>query len=177
MTLGQSDIIYILFVILLGFIMLIVFSNSTSKKYSIPSGVEVYQDMAPGGKILRSHRYGLTGKPDKVIKKRNRLIIYEYKSTSADKPRKGHLLQMGVYFIILEEMYPGSIVDYGILKYRDHSYRVENTQKLKEDVLIVADNMRKIASVSGYPVRNHNNPGRCFKCPFKTGCSQSLIIA
>ncbi len=175
--LAQGDVTFILFVVLLGFIILIVFGSSSSKKYSVPRGTEIYQDMQSSGKVLRSHRYGLTGKPDKVIRKRNRIVVYEYKSGSAERPKRGHLLQMGAYFIILEETYPEYIVDYGILKYRDHTYRIENSQKLRDDVLKTAHMMRNIASVNGYPARNHSNPGKCFKCPFKSGCSQSLIIA
>lgn len=177
MILSQSDITYLLFIILLGFIMLIVTGSSTSRKYSVPAGTEIYQDMHSSGKVLRSHRFGITGKPDKVIRKRNKIIVYEYKSSSAERPRRGHLLQMGAYFLILEEMFPQYMVDYGILKYRDHTYRIENTQKLRDDVVNAAHLMRNIASVDGYPARNHSNPGRCFKCPFKSGCSQSLIIA
>ncbi len=173
----QTELIFILIVALLAFIILIAFGASSSKKYSVPRGTEIYQDMQTSGKVLRSHRWGLTGKPDKIIRKRNRLVVYEYKNSRAEKPRRGHLLQMGAYFLILEETYPQYTVDYGILKYRNHTYRIENSQKLRDDVIKGADMMRKIASVDGYPVRNHNNPGRCFKCPFKTNCSQSLIIS
>lgn len=177
MIIQQQDITFILFVVLLAFIILIALGRSSTKKYQVPRGTEVYQDMQNPGKVLTSHRWGLTGKPDKIIKKRNRLVIYEYKNSRAEKPRRGHLLQIGAYFLILEEVYPNHIVDYAILKYRDHTYRIENSQKLREDVIKAADMMRQIASVEGYPVRNHSNPGRCFKCPFKTNCSQSLIIA
>lgn len=177
MIISQQDLTYILVVFLLAFIILIAMGATSSKKYSVPRGTEVYQDMQNSGKVLRSHRWGLTGKPDKIIKKRNRLVVYEYKSSRAEKPRRGHILQMGAYFLILEEVYPQYVMDYGILKYRDHTYRIENSQKLRDDVLKAADMMRNIASVEGYPVRNHSNPGRCFKCPFKSNCSQSLIIA
>lgn len=177
MIVPGQDLVVILFVILLAFIILLVMGATSSRKYYVPRGTEIYQDMESPGKVLRSHRWGLTGKPDKIIRKRNRIVVYEFKNTRAEKPRRGHVLQIGAYFLILEETYPQYIVDYGILKYRDHTYRIENSQKLRDDVIRTSDMMRNIASVEGYPVRNHSNPGRCFKCPFKANCSQSLIIA
>ncbi len=140
--------------------------------YSIPVGKAIYGDLQSEGKTLISRRYGLTGKPDRVIRKGDELIPYEFKSTEADSPRTGHLLQMGVYFLILEDNYAGAVIKKGVLKYRTRAFEVRNTPELRERVLRTAQLMR---SMRGVPRRNHDNPGKCFKCSFKEVCSQRLI--
>ncbi|MCL5665287.1 MAG: PD-(D/E)XK nuclease family protein [Candidatus Thermoplasmatota archaeon] len=170
-------LLILLIIVFIGFILLIVEGRSENRRYSIPSGREQYNDMESSGKVLRSHRFALTGKPDRVIRKKNKLIVYEFKSTRGNMPRTGHILQMGTYFIILEEMYPQYDVEYGILRYQDHTFRVENTQRLRDDVLEIADRIRATSEVPDFPVRNHNNPAKCLRCPFRESCSQSLIVA
>ena len=140
--------------------------------YSIPSGRAIYGDLQSEGKVLTSRRYGLTGKPDKVIRRGDEIIPYEFKSTEADSPRTGHLLQMGVYFLILEDNSAGAIIRKGVLKYRTRAFEVRNTPELRERVLRTAQLMR---ATRGIPRRNHDNPGKCFRCSFKDACSQRLI--
>ncbi|MHB8360870.1 MAG: CRISPR-associated protein Cas4 [Thermoplasmataceae archaeon] len=158
------------FVVLI-LILIVVFSKKR-QVYSIPAGRAIYGDLQSEGKVLISRRYGLTGKPDRVIRKGEEIIPYEFKSTESDTPRSGHLLQMGVYFIILEENYPGAVIKKGVLKYRSRAFEIRNTPELRERVLRMAELMR---SIRGVPRRNHENTGRCFKCSFKEVCSQRLI--
>ncbi|MEM0156391.1 MAG: Dna2/Cas4 domain-containing protein [Thermoplasmataceae archaeon] len=131
----------------------------------------MYGDMLTKGTVLRSERFRLTGKPDLVTRKGREIIPYEYKSGNADTPRSGHMLQMGVYFLLLEDLYHGSKIPFGILKYNNSTFRIENTYRLKSRVLAIADEIR---SVSGVPARNHDSSVRCFRCPYKDLCSQNL---
>jgi CRISPR-associated exonuclease Cas4 len=141
------------------------------RTYSVPAGKKLYGDMLTKGAVLRSEKYRLSGKPDMVTRKGREIIPYEYKSGNADTPRSGHMLQMGAYFLILEDLYPGSRIPYGILKYRNSTFRIENTSRLKSRVLLAAGEIR---AVSGIPARNHDSRVRCFRCPYKEVCSQNL---
>ncbi|MHB1708675.1 MAG: CRISPR-associated protein Cas4 [Thermoplasmataceae archaeon] len=161
-------LIFAVFVILV----LIVAASGKRKSFGVPRGKKIYGDMLTKGKVLRSERYFITGKPDLITRKGKLIVPYEYKSGNASEPRTGHLLQMGAYFIILGDMYPESIIKYGILKYGNSTFRVENTHGLRNRVLAITGEIR---ANSGIPARNHNNRGRCFRCPYKDLCSQNLI--
>lgn len=166
-------LVYLVLVFLLVlFIAIGILSARSRKKSAIPSGKAIYGDLMAEGRILKSARYRLTGKPDKIVRQGNTVIPYEYKSTDAKQPREGHMLQMAVYFVILEENYPDSRVEYGVLKYRNFGFRIENSRALREELLHVLDTMR---SDLGMPDRNHNNAGRCVHCSFRENCPQKLI--
>lgn len=162
----------ILSVFLAIMLILSVFLYSKRKTFAMPRGSAVYGDLRSEGKILHSARYGLSGKPDKVIQRGRQMIPYEYKSTNSNSPRPGHMLQMGAYFLILEEMYPGASIKYGVLKYRDYAFRIENSPQLQEKVTSTIREMRRI---EGMPERKHDNPRRCISCSFRETCSQRLI--
>ncbi len=142
------------------------------KSYAIPKGKEVYEDLETKGKILRSYRYGLSGKPDMIKRKGNMLIPYEYKTTDANIPRDGHIYQMVAYFIILADLYPHLEIPYGVLKYKNQAFRVDNIPENRNRLLRIMDEMR---STRMEPERNHSNSGRCFKCSYNEICQQKLI--
>ncbi|GEM_PF-1062847 len=163
--------------ILIMFLAMLYAGIRTRARYNIPRGESIYEDMLHGGKILRSTRYGLSGKPDRVIRRGGRLIVYEYKSGNAPTPRDGHVLQLGTYFIILQDLYPELTVSYGIINYRNQAFRIDNTRMLRERVIRVSENIREISSSGLVPLRNHGSVAKCLRCPFNDICSQSLIIA
>lgn len=163
-------ILFLLLLVGMGFL-----ASRLKKKegeYAIPKGKEVYEDLATHGRILRSLNYGLSGKPDMVVRKRNTLIPYEYKTTDAKTPRDGHIYQMVAYFLILEDLYPNMDVPYGVLKYKNQAFRIENIDENKERLLRIVGRMR---SDYGEPERNHSSSGRCFKCSFNEICEQKLF--
>lgn len=169
---GQYELYAILvFLIALLLYLSLVFSRS-KKKYAFPQGETVYGDLKAEGRILRSRTHGLSGKPDKVVQNKNLIIPYEYKSTNASRPREGHMLQMAAYFLILEENYPDNEVKYGVLKYKNYAFRIENSDSLKRELFMV---MKQIRSGTGMPERNHNNRGRCAFCSFRETCLKKLI--
>ncbi len=167
-----DPVVIVLLVAVLVFIALAVRALRTPARYSIPRGTQIYGDLLSEGRILRSTRYHLSGKPDKIVQSGRQIIPYELKSTIADRPREGHLLQMGVYFIILEEVYPDKMIPYGIIKYGNNTFRVDNTTRIKTAVMEIANQVR---GNYGIPTRNHRNNGKCYKCGFREGCVQSLI--
>src|SRR5947209_1146254 len=50
---------------------------------------------------LTSRRYGLTGRPDRLIRTGDTVIVEEWKS--ARQVRAWHRAQMGVYFLLVED--------------------------------------------------------------------------
>ncbi len=138
----------------------------------MPSGYPVYGDLRSEGKILRSLKYGITGKPDKVMQGPEGLVPYEYKTTDSTTPREGHMLQMAAYFLILEENFPAANVSHGVLKYRNTAFRIENSSELRMELLNVVERIRE---GRGMPERNHNSPRRCVFCSFRETCPQKLI--
>ncbi|HKJ96563.1 MAG TPA: CRISPR-associated protein Cas4 [Thermoplasmataceae archaeon] len=166
------EIYAILFLLIMLFVIMSAVLSRSRKKFAMPDGKAVYGDLMAEGKILRSRRYGLTGKPDKIVQNGKEVVPYEYKSTDAVRPREGHMLQMAAYFVILEENFPGSKVEYGILKYKNYAFRIENSQRLREELFNV---MGRIRGNLGMPEPNHNNPGRCVYCSFRGTCSKKLI--
>lgn len=154
------------------FIALAIRAMRTSVRYSIPRGNQIYGDLLSEGRTLRSTKYQISGKPDKIVQTGRQIIPYEFKSTVADRPREGHMLQMGIYFIILEELYPDKPMPYGIIKYGNNAFRIDNTTRLKTAAMEIANQIR---GNFGIPTRNHGNSGKCYKCGFRDGCLQSLI--
>jgi RecB family exonuclease len=141
--------------------------------YRVPKGQVVYGDMLSQAQVLTSKKYHLSGKPDKVIESKGSVIPYEFKSgTAGMSPWEPHRIQMGVYFIILQELYPDRDVSYGIIKYRNESFYVENTPELREIVLKRADTIRR---TRGLTYRNHDNPNKCAACKYREICKERLI--
>ncbi len=148
-------------------------NRSSGPISEIPRGTIIYGDLVSEGKVLVSRKHYLSGKPDKVVKNGNRIIPFEYKSgVSYDTPKHTHVLQMGVYFIILADLYEDYSIEYGILQYSNTKFEIQNTQELRDEVLAKADILRK---TQGIPIRNHNRPARCANCPYRNICRQRLI--
>ncbi len=160
--------------LLLSIIILYLIYYFLRKSSPEPGSRRIYSDLSSGGRIIVSKRYRISGKPDMIMRKGRNLIPFEYKSTDAERPRSGHLLQMAAYFLILEENFPESRIDHGILEYRRKKFRIENSRELREKLLKTVNEMRG-SDMSGK--RNHNNPGKCFRCSFKDSCLQNLITA
>ena len=87
-------------------------------------------------------------------------------------PRDGHIFQMVAYFLILSEMYPNMDIPYGVLKYKNQAFRIDNIPENRSRLLGIVDEMR---AQFMEPERNHSNSGRCFKCSFNEVCQQKLI--
>ncbi|MCL4314586.1 MAG: hypothetical protein M1454_02520 [Candidatus Thermoplasmatota archaeon] len=141
-------------------------------RMGIPSGKMLYADLESREQILVSRRYGITGRPDMVVRRGRSVIPYVYRRTDSDTPRKNHVVEMGAYFIILEEEFPGFVVPYGILRYGGRSFRVENNGRLKARALYIVNRIR---NDYGEPERNHSDKERCMRCPFSSACYQTLI--
>ena len=90
---------------------------------------------------LFSKRLLLTGRPDRIVKHGGLFIPEEWKSSKKVQP--WHLVQLGVYFILIEDHY-GVRPPHGFVVLQGgRRERVENTQDLRERVLAVAAEIRE----------------------------------
>ena len=89
---------------------------------------------------LTSHRLGLTGRPDRLIKTDGTIIVEEWKSARTLRP--WHRAQMGCYFLLIEEelrIRP----THGFIVCGDGTrHRIENTEELRAWVLELAGQIR-----------------------------------
>lgn len=148
--------------------------DSARREYGIPAGKVVYSDLNRSGKPLFSKQFGISGKPDYIIRdKANKLIPVELKSGYANKPHRGHVLQLAAYCLLIEEIY-GKAPPYGILVYgdgREHLIRFDDS--LRTDLLSTVNEMRRCWS-EGRPVRNHDSKRRCCSCLLREDCDYCL---
>lgn len=98
------------------------------------------------GAILYCAKYDLKGKPDYIFKKflSKQLVPIEIKSGEigdSDMPRKGDMLQLAAYFLIIQEVY-GVKPKFGRLVYKDHMFIIKNTMSLRRETIRMLSRMR-----------------------------------
>lgn len=152
-------------------------SNRLRRQSSLPQGEIVYEDASGlAGEILFSKRLGLSGKPDYLVEDRDGgLIPVEVKSGYAprgDEPYKSHSLQLAAYFILIEDVLrrPAS---YGLIRYRDRTLEVANTDELYEELMETMANMRRLLA-RGEARRSHDQKRRCAVCSMAHACDERL---
>ncbi|WP_352399410.1 hypothetical protein [Anaerotignum sp.] len=115
----------------------------------------IYADQKQGrknekdfGKLLYSAEFELQGKPDYIYKKRigKGVVPVELKSGLIGEdpvPHKGDLLQLGAYFLILEDVYKVR-PKFGRLIYQDYMFIVKNSKALRKEVQKTTKEMREM---------------------------------
>ena len=115
----------------------------------------IYADQKQGkrheedfGKLLYSAMYELQGKPDYVFQSPilKKIVPVELKSGEIDEedmPHHGDLLQLGAYFLILEDVY-GQKPPFGRIVYQDYMFEIRNTAKIRNEVLAPMKEMREM---------------------------------
>lgn len=120
---------------------------------------------------LYSARYGLAGRPDRIVQHRQGIIPEEWKSAKTLRP--WHRAQMGVYFILLEER-TGARPPFGNVVCGDGTrYRVENTEQLRDWVVDVADQIRAARKRVRDQISVSPKPGQCRPCGHRSQCRQA----
>jgi CRISPR-associated exonuclease Cas4 len=120
---------------------------------------------------LVSHRYGLTGRPDRLIRQAGMIIPEEWKSARRVWP--SHRAQMGCYFLLIEDQL-GVRPTHGFVVLGDGTrVRVENTEELRAWVLKVADQIRAARARIAQPIPVNPTPGQCRACGMRRHCGQA----
>ncbi|MGB9679260.1 MAG: CRISPR-associated protein Cas4 [Thermoanaerobacteraceae bacterium] len=103
-------------------------------------------------KLLKSDRYGISGKPDYIYQVGDELIPLELKSSKIkeETPYYKDVMQLVAYFLIIEETY-GKHVKRGRIVYQNVMFEIYNRKFLKKQLLIMLDNMRKMENGVFFP--------------------------
>lgn len=142
------------------------------KDLSIEGSVE-YVDLGPS-ELLISENYGISGKPDYILKVEGKMIPVEQKTGRVPKgPLFSHVLQVAAYCLILEDKL-GEPVPYGILRYGTDQHIIDFDEMLRKTLLQKISEMRAIAEENTQPHRNHNRPGKCAHCSRNSVCPERL---
>lgn len=121
--------------------------------------------------VLRSVRLGLVGRPDRIIRDGDSLVVEEWKSSRV--VRWSHVAQLGVYFLLVEERF-GVPASHGVVVCGDGSrHRVENTPDLRERVLAIAGQIRAARRQLVEPLPVAPPPAQCRSCGQRPNCRQS----
>jgi CRISPR-associated exonuclease Cas4 len=145
--------------------------DSLRKEFRVEGKIE-YIDM-DSAKAFRSNNFGLSGRPDYIIKLGEKLIPVEEKTGRTPKgPLYSHIIQVTAYCVLIEEAY-GSPPPYGIVKYPEHEFEIEYNEDQKRMLLGKLAEMRKAAR-AGEAHRNHDRPGKCRFCSRREVCPEKL---
>ena len=122
---------------------------------------------------LASARLGLSGRPDRLIRLKNGMVIPVEKKSSK-RLYDSHRIQVGAYLLLIEEAY-GLRPPYGIVVLGDgREAKVPNTARLRRWTLTVADEVRNQRADPSQPARVWPTPGQCRSCGVRDLCSQRV---
>lgn len=141
----------------------------------LPTGRVIYRDT--GGIRLEKPLYdpvsGLTGRPDYLVEENGAIIPVEVKSGRAPTlPYDSHVYQLAAYCLLVERTYDKR-PPYGILRYRDHTFAIDYSPELENELEDLLDAIR-LQERRGEANRSHQEPGRCARCGFRSICNQKL---
>jgi CRISPR-associated exonuclease Cas4 len=122
---------------------------------------------------LVARKLGLVGKPDYLLDMRGRTVPVEVKpGRRAARPYESDLMQLATYCVLVEET-SGQPPPFGLLRYAEHTFRLDYTPQIRDDVLALVAEMR-IALDQVVCDRSHDDVARCYGCGFYEVCDQAL---
>ncbi len=170
--------LYLAAILLVVAIAMYIVSIRQRRRAGIPTGRLIYSDTRKWGRVekpLYDAELRLTGKPDYIVKKGNRVIPVEVKSgTGRRKPSEWHIYQLAAYCLLIEREYDIH-VPYGIINYQDRSYAVDFTPDLEQAVRSTVQTMQRRTSELQID-RSHHEQWRCLHCGYRSICEQALRI-
>jgi len=171
-----STSILIVFIALAVAALLLVLSLILRRRAGLPEGRIVYADPGMWGKVekpLYDSALGLTGKPDYLVKNHNQVIPVEVKSMWAPRePYDSHRLQLGAYCLLVERSL-GQRPPYGLLRYRNRTFRIPYTTSFEDEVIGILEDIRDHKDMEEV-CRSHEHPNRCARCGYRNRCDQRL---
>lgn len=156
--------------------LLLLLSLILRRRAGLPEGRIVYADPGMWGKVekpLYDSALGLTGKPDYLVKNHNQVIPVEVKSMWAPRePYDSHRLQLGAYCLLVERSL-GQRPPYGLLRYRNRTFRIPYTTSFEDEVIGILEDIRDHKDMEEVR-RSHEHPNRCARCGYRNRCDQRL---
>jgi CRISPR-associated exonuclease Cas4 len=161
--------------------LLLFLARRSRSKTGIPSGEIFYHDLVGQpfqAEVLCSPRWGISGKPDCLIRTPDGIVPVEFKK-SKKPPARGevypnHMIQNLAYCALVEDQM-GTRVPYGLVIYAGHQVRrVEYTDATRLWLQQVVADIR-LARTLPQVRRNHQLRGRCSGCGLRSQCDQSLV--
>jgi CRISPR-associated exonuclease Cas4 len=166
-------------IILIGAVLAWLIGRRLLARTGLPVRNILYADAGssfPQVESLTSLRYGLIGKPDYLVRLTEGIAPIEVKccrAPASGRPYEGHLFQLAAYCLLVEDVF-GVPVPHGLVNYEDRSIQVDFTPSLRASLLALLDEVR--AAKGGEELHiNHNRPGKCRSCGFRTVCGESLL--
>lgn len=151
---------------LLG-LLLVVLSKRGRSLRGLGSGETVALDNV----TLYSERLKLVGRPDRIVRQGGSLIPEEWKPSK--KVSHGHRLQLGAYFLLIEEEY-GERPPFGVVVLGDGSrVEVENTDALRSEVLAIAGKIREHRARLASEIPVGQPAWKCRICGRRANCGQA----
>ena len=155
---------------------LLVWGRSRHGLAGLPDGDLIYNDNGAGAcPVLVSHRYGLKGKPDALVRtKSGDLIPVEHKKTRAPRrrPYDGDLIQATAYCILVEEKF-GRTPPFMRIQYADRWFDEAYTPELKRWTLKTCAQLRQARRAADCR-RSHRVAAKCRNCGQRQNCGQEL---
>ena len=139
----------------------------------IQGGKITYSDLNKPGETFFSKKYMLAGKPDYIVKRKNRYLPVEVKTGNYDQPQFNHVLQLAAYCHLLEENY-GGFVPYGILVYSDKDYfRIPFDPRIRYELESTIKKMWNVLK-TGRVIVNHSDFRKCQTCSMRRHCNVNI---
>lgn len=142
------------------------------KNKGLPAGTLIYDDLSEGSvrvRTLTSKRFGISGKPDMIIRRGRELIPVEIKSAPGrERPYPSHVMQLTAYCLLIEENY-GTRPSYGVLRYRDRQFEVPFSDAPVDKLLAQLERMRSEDPAAALPPKCAQ-PRKCEHCGYKAFC-------
>lgn len=157
-------------------VLLLLISRALRRASGLPGGQIVYADpglRARPEKPLYNAALGLTGKPDYLVKGKDGTIPMEVKSMWAPfTPYDSHVLQLGAYCLLVEQ-YARRRPPYGLLRYRNRTFKIPFTPELEQGVQDIIDEIRSMKEKEQVD-RSHDHVNRCARCGYRHICDQRI---
>jgi CRISPR/Cas system-associated exonuclease Cas4 (RecB family) len=162
-------------------VLLFFLAHRARSKTGIPAGEIFYQDLIGQpfqAEVLRSAQWGISGKPDCLIRTPEGVVPVELKK-SKKPPTRGevypnHRIQNLAYCALVEDQMRVR-VPYGLVIYAGQQVRrVEYTEASRRWLVQVIEEVGRARTLPAV-MRNHRIFGRCSGCGLRPHCDQSLI--
>lgn len=148
--------------------------NYFKRKYKLDKTKLIYSDLNQPANTLFSKNYRIYGRPDYIVKDREKYIPVEIKTGHYTKPKKNHILQLAAYCHLVEENY-NSFVPYGYLIYQNQSsIKIPFDPALRYELESIIKNMRGDLRQKKV-MRNHKNSKKCLNCSMRKYCNNKII--